>query len=66
MIGWSEDPEKDADRYAADLEEEGAGRPQCYECDSPIWEDEYYEIEGRAYCKECMDGHLHYVCCEDY
>lgn len=66
IIEWSDDPERDASRYAADLEEEGARRPRCCECDSPIWDDEYYQIDGQAYCKECMDGHIRYVCCEDY
>ena len=55
IMGWSDDPERDASRYAADLEEEGARRPRCCECDSPIWDDEYYQIDGQAYCKECMD-----------
>ncbi len=47
MMGWSDDPERDASRYAADLEEEGARRPRCCECDSPIWDDEYYQIDGQ-------------------
>lgn len=66
ITGWSDDPERDADRYTADLEEEGARRLQCCECESPIWGDEYYWVEGHAYCKDCMDDHIRYVSCENY
>ncbi len=63
--GWSDDPERDAERYASDLEEEGRRRPTCSECGSTIWDDEFYEVNGEAFCRECMDGHIRYVDLED-
>ena len=48
-------------RYAAKLEK----LPKCTECDEPIQDDCYYEINGECVCPECLDNnHKHWV--EDY
>ena len=30
--------------------------PKCSECGEPIWDDECYEIGGKLYCEECIEG----------
>jgi len=58
MMMWTDDPVKDAERYAQEQEEEMKNRPVCCECEEPIVEDFYYEVAGEIYCDSCMDKHL--------
>lgn len=59
--GWTDDPVADAERYAADKDEELEKLPKCIECGEPIQTEYYFEIDGELYCEECMDNHKHYT-----
>lgn len=44
------------DREIAKQEEEAI---HCYCCGEPIYEgDKYYEINGEAFCKSCLDDYF--------
>lgn len=51
--------------HEARQEREIARLPICTECDEPIQDDCYYEINGECVCPACLDNnHKHWV--EDY
>lgn len=33
-----------------------ARRPVCADCDQPIQDDHYFDINGEAICPDCMEG----------
>ncbi len=33
-----------------------AKRPVCADCDEPIQDDHYFDINGEAICPDCMEG----------
>lgn len=55
MMMWTDDPVKDAERYAQEQEEELKNRPVCCECGEHIEEDFYYQVAGEIYCDSCID-----------
>lgn len=59
------DPLADFDRWDAEQTAKLEKLPKCTECDEPIQDDCYYEINGECVCPECLDNnHKHWV--EDY
>ena len=65
MFCRTDDPLADFDRWDAEQTAKLAQHPICAECDEPIQDDYYYEINGECVCPECLDNnHKHWV--EDY
>lgn len=59
------DPLADFNRWDAEQQAALNKLPKCSECDEPIQDDCYYEINGECVCPECLDNnHKHWV--EDY
>lgn len=59
------DPISDFNRWDAEQAAELKKLPKCTECDEPIQDDCYYEINGECVCPACLDNnHKHWV--EDY
>lgn len=51
---YSDNPERDAERYQQDLEE----RPclHCVMCGASLYDgDDYYLIDGDVWCEDCTD-----------
>ena len=58
----TDDPVKDAERYAQEQEEEMMeNSPVCCECGEHIVEDFYYRIVDDIYCEDCMHKHLEWI-----
>lgn len=39
-----------------------AERPKCEACGEPIWDDEYFDIEGEILCTSCMkDRYMKFI-----
>lgn len=57
-MNWTNDPERDADRYSEEGEAWVASRPICSECGEQITDDEAYHIRKRWYCRSCMRDFL--------
>ena len=65
LIFRSESLNRDIDNFLAAEEREREKLPRCSECDNPIQDDYYYEINGENVCEECLnDNHRKRV--EDY
>lgn len=52
----TDDPAADFDRWEAEQENWLAKRPVCADCDEPIQDDHYFDINGEAICPDCMEG----------
>lgn len=50
------DPLDDYDRLARKQAEAEARLPVCDECNSKIYDDYYFEINGEILCEECMSN----------
>lgn len=59
---WTSDPVKDADDYAADLDEELERRPVCCECGCHIDTEYGYLIADKWYCRNCIDDFREWFC----
>jgi len=42
-------------------EREAAKRPICDSCHEPIYEDKYYDIDGKMWCQRCIDNSVEYI-----
>ena len=64
-MAWSDDPLLDFARYDAEQQRELDRLPVCVECDEPIQDDVYFEINGECLCERCLiENHRKAV--EDY
>ena len=65
MFYRTDDPLADFSRWDSEQTAKLEKLPKCSECDEPIQDDCYYEINGECVCPECLDNnHKHWV--EDY
>ncbi len=65
MFYRTDNPLADFNRWDAEQQAALNKLPKCTECDEPIQDDCYYEINGECVCPECLDNnHKHWV--EDY
>ena len=55
-IHRTDDPLADFARHEAEQEAWLAKRPVCADCDEPIQDDHYFDINGEAICPDCMEG----------
>lgn len=54
--GWTDDPVKDAERYAAWLDERESRLPTCCICGDVIYDDDAVtDMYGDVYCSYCWD-----------
>lgn len=51
----TDDPFVDLDRWLDEVELREKMLPRCSECSEPIYDDYYYEIDGKIYCQKCLD-----------
>ena len=51
---YTDDPERDYDRYDRDQTEWLNSLPVCEHCGEPIQEDEWYEIDGAEIHEDCL------------
>lgn len=62
---YTDDAERDFDRYDMEMERRRARLPVCDKCRKRIQADEYFDIEGEILCRDCMeDRYMKYT--EDY
>lgn len=62
---YTDNPIADFNAHNAKCERELEKFPVCAECDHPIQDDEYYEIDGIMICPTCLkDNHRKWT--EDY
>lgn len=60
IIVRTDDPIADYHNYCYQMEKEEEYLPKCSCCGVAM--DEYYEINGKIYCEECLDDLFkHYV-----
>ena len=50
----TDDPIADFHRHDAEQSEWLDSLPKCVDCDEPIQDDCYYNVEGEILCEECM------------
>lgn len=53
---WTDDPVADAERYFAEQDRQMERLPVCVDCDQPITDDFYYEINGECLCQNCLEA----------
>lgn len=58
---WTDDPVRDAETYAEEMEDRISELPVCCECGEHIQDDCYYDIEGQIYCESCLDKHRQWL-----
>lgn len=51
---YSDNPDKDFDRYDMAMAQKEAMLPKCEKCGEPIHDDVYYEINGEILCESCV------------
>lgn len=56
MCFRTDNPISDFNRWDAEQESWLAERPVCADCDEPIQDDHYFDINGEAICPDCMEG----------
>lgn len=64
-MAWSDDPLRDFARHDAECQRELEKLPRCCECDEPIQDDVYFEINGECLCEQCLIMN-HRKAVEDY
>ncbi len=52
---YSDNPLRDFEQREAEHEAWLATRPICEECGERIEDDGYFAVDGKIYCKECME-----------
>ena len=52
---YTDDAERDFDRWDLELERRRARRPLCSHCGERIQDEEAYLINGEFYCEKCME-----------
>lgn len=55
-IHRTDDPIRDFMNHEAEQEAWLAKRPVCADCDEPIQDDHYFDINGESICPDCMEG----------
>ena len=54
---WTDNPERDADRYDAEQERNLAYCPICDKCGEPIQDEYAYQfVDGSWMCEECIES----------
>lgn len=53
---YSDDPARDAERYAADQDRRLAQLPVCSDCGEPVQDDHFYQINDEVICPNCMES----------
>lgn len=43
------------ERHEREVERAARKRPKCDECDNTIWDEYYYNMNGRILCPSCVD-----------
>lgn len=60
------DPVRDAERYAAEADEADRKCLHCALCEGTIWDgDDYYEIDDMVMCPDCLRDEFKKVACYD-
>ena len=62
---WTDDPLADFHRHDAQCEKALERLPRCCECDKPIQDEFYYEVNDEPICPECMNDN-HRKAVDDY
>ena len=52
---WTDDPVADYEAYDRQRAAELDKLPKCSECEEPIQDERFYLVEGKKYCKSCME-----------
>ena len=52
---WTDDPPRDAERYAAEQYKLSQSLPHCDVCHEPIYDDFFYEINSEYICPTCLN-----------
>ena len=58
---WSDNPVRDAERYAEEQEDRIYDLPVCSECGKHIQEDHYYTFGDECICPDCEKKHLRWI-----
>lgn len=64
MTMFTDDPVRDAERYAAEQEEALACLPVCDICDEPIQQEHFYEINDTKICEHCLNEYYRKETCD--
>lgn len=62
QMWFSDDPVMDAERYAAEQEDQLSECPICSECDEYITDESAFYINDEWICESCMEKHRKDVC----
>lgn len=54
-MSWTDNPERDFDRWNAEQEDWLARLPVCCDCGNPIQQEDAVRIDGKWYCDDCLD-----------
>ena len=52
---YSDDPVMDAERHIEAQDEKLKKLPVCSECEQPIQDDHFYDINGEPVCHDCLN-----------
>ena len=58
MFRYTDDPIADAAAFDAELARLEKEVPVCVNCDRPVADDFYYEVNDEVICAECMEMHF--------
>lgn len=56
LVGWTDNPIRDFERWDAEQEEKLEKMPVCDECGEHIQDDYLYDIGGEILCRTCMEN----------
>ena len=45
------------ERYDREMAKQEEKLPHCADCDQPIMDDHYFEINGESICPDCLDAY---------
>lgn len=57
-MNLTDNPVKDAENYAEEMEDRVSELPVCCECGEHITDDWYYEFGDEIYCPDCNRKHM--------
>lgn len=52
---WTDNPERDFDRWDAEQEEWLDSLPECWCCGNHIQQEDAVRIDGKWYCDDCLN-----------
>ena len=52
---WTDDPERDYERYASDIDDRLASLPKCWNCGEPIQQEDAVYFSGGFICDNCLE-----------